>query len=123
MREILAKGTCEICNRLFSEHSLREFDDHRAQISAPRTRLYPKGPRAKKEDRPWYSMCDICNRLYSEHSQEEYDACTKQKIKRHKLRQEDFKYVTCEVCGRKFGDHSSLEYNGCIDTIIDRRYA
>lgn len=122
MRELLAKGTCTICNRLFSEHSAREFDDHRAQISAPHTRLYPKGQWAKKGNRVHYK-CDICSRLYRDHSEQEYIACMKQKAKGNKLRQEDFKYVTCEVCGRKFGDHSSLEYDGCIDTLIDRQFS
>src|SRR5215471_15551418 len=48
-RERVACFKCEICNRLFREHSWQEFDDCMAQIEAPHHHLYPKGQRAKKE--------------------------------------------------------------------------
>jgi hypothetical protein len=121
MRELFATGTCQICNRLFGEHSAREFDDHHAQIAAPTVRLYPKGKKATRESLARVK-CPLCSRLFRDHSQEEYVACSKQHTKRTKLPQEHFKYVTCEVCGRKFGEHSSQEYDGCVDTIIDRSF-
>lgn len=118
-KEELAKYACKICNRLFGEHSHKEFDDHFAQIAAPTTRLYPKGKIAKKED--LRGKCCICDRPFHDHSQQEYDAHLTQHSKRHKPYQEDLVYVKCEICGRRFGDHSEQEFDACIDQLIDNQ--
>lgn len=118
LKEKVAKYTCKICNRLFGEHSHKEFDDHHDQIAAPTVRLYPKGQRAKKED-VWYSKCEICGRRFGAHSQQEYDACINQHMKRHKPAKEDLVYVKCEICGCRFDDHSSEKFDACIDQIIE----
>ena len=118
-REKFAEYTCNICNRLWGEHSLREFDDHLDQFLAPSARLYPKGKRAKKEDALWYRKCQTCGRRVRDHSQQEYDACINQHMKRNKMKQEHLRYVKCEICSRKFGEHSSQEYEACLDRIID----
>ena len=118
LEEKVAKYPCNICNRLFGDHSHKEFDDHWDQIVAPTVRLYPKGPRAKKEDIA-HGRCGICKRRFGTHSQQEFDACRNQDMKRHKPNQEDLVYVKCEICGWRFGDHSPEKFDACIDQIIE----
>jgi hypothetical protein len=118
LNEKLAKGTCKICNRLFGEHSQKEFDDHIDQIAAPTVRLFPKGQRAKKGNL-WYIKCEICGRRFGNHSQQEYDACINQHMKRNKPKKEDLVYVKCEICDCRFGDHSPEKFDACIDQIIE----
>ena len=117
-KEKSAKYTCKICNRLFGEHSNKEFDDHLDQIAAPTVRLYTKGKRAKKED-VWYSKCEICGRRFGVHSQQEYDACINQHMKRHKPKKDDLVYVKCEICGLRFDAHSPEKFDACTDQIIE----
>ena len=118
-RERVASFECKVCHRSFGEHSALEFKDCMARITAPTTRLFPKGKRAKKEDVA-HCTCRICRRTFGEHSQQEFDACVIQDMKRfHKPKQEDLVYVKCEICGREFGNHSSEEFDACIDKIID----
>ena len=117
-RERVASYECQICNRLFREHSALEFKDCMARITAPTHRIYPKGARAKKENVA-HCKCRICSRLFGDHSQQEYDACVNADMKRHKLKQENLVYVKCEICGRQFGNHSSQEYEACVDQIIE----
>ena len=78
-RERVASFECKICNRLFREHSAKEFVDCRAQIEAPHHHLYPKGKRAKKETIA-QCKCEICSRKFGEHSAQEYEACLDQII-------------------------------------------
>jgi len=117
-REHVASYECQICNRLFREHSAQEFKDCMARITAPTHRLFPKGKRAKKEDVA-HCKCRICSRTFRDHSQQEYDACINQTMKRHKPKQQDLVYVKCEICGRQFGNHSSQEFDACLDQIIE----
>jgi hypothetical protein len=114
----MSKYPCKICNRLFGEHSLREFEDHWDQFVAPTHRLFPKGKRAKKE-RIAHLKCRICERRYGEHSQQEYDACISQDMKRNKPKQEHLRYVKCEICGYRFGDHTPEKFDACVDQIIE----
>lgn len=118
IREKKAQGTCTICNRLFGEHSQKEFDDHFAQLAAPTVRLYPKGRRAKKED-VWFSKCEICGRRFLAHTQQEYDACINQFMNRRKPKQEELVYVKCEICGCLFRDHSPEKFDACLDQLIE----
>jgi hypothetical protein len=117
-RERVASFECKICNRLFKEHSVKEFGDCQAQIAAPTVRLYRKGRRAKKED-VWFSKCEICSRRFGAHSQQEYDACINEHMKRHKPKQENLVYVKCEICGSLFGDHSPETFDACLDQLIE----
>lgn len=117
LEEKLAKYPCNICNRLFGEHSHKEFDDHLDQIEAPHVHLF-KGTRAKKE-RIAHLKCGTCGRQFWQHSQQEYDACRNQDLKRNKPKQAHLSYVKCEICGYRFGDHSPEKFDACIDQIIE----